>query len=187
MASPPAAATPLPLRRRLAESRCTQRFSRAPGLARELANQRARRTRCELVEESLHREKVAEAVHALGVDAQLPRRLRAAQHHDREDRERLRRQAEDAPGVVRIAHDAPAARLHDQRQAFRWSIAPCTSSSVAWRIGSRLLFWLQPAVSALRVSGYVSGTVRSFSRSTPRTRVSRRESAGRELDMRGPF
>src|SRR5437868_13239920 len=62
---------------------------------------------------------------------------------------------------------------------FKWSIAACTSVSAASITGSRLVFWLHPAVSALRVSGYVSGTVCCFSSSTPMTRVSRSESAGR--------
>src|SRR5436305_7069006 len=53
-----------------------------------------------------------------------------------------------------------------------------TSDSVTLITGSRLVFWLQPATSALSVSGYVSGTVRCFSTSTPSTRVSRSDNSG---------
>src|SRR5947208_1535779 len=54
----------------------------------------------------------------------------------------------------------------------------CTSASVTLITGSRLVFWLLPAASALSVSGYVSGTVRCFSASTPSTRVSSSDNAG---------
>src|SRR6058998_1303993 len=53
-----------------------------------------------------------------------------------------------------------------------------TSDSVTLITGSRLVFWLQPAARALSVSGYVSGTVRCFSTSTPSTRVSSSDKSG---------
>src|SRR5690606_12119462 len=52
------------------------------------------------------------------------------------------------------------------------STAATTSASVAFITGLRLVFWLQPATSALRLSGYASGTVRSFSNSTASARAS---------------
>src|SRR5262249_30976838 len=55
---------------------------------------------------------------------------------------------------------------------FRLSRVACTSLSVAAIAGERLVFWLQPETNALRVSGYVSGTVCCFSTSVPSTRVS---------------
>src|SRR5438552_11416550 len=63
--------------------------------------------------------------------------------------------------------------------AFRRSMAAWTSDSLAFMIGSRLVFWLQPVVSDSSVSGYVSGTVCCFSTSTPRMRVSSSERSGR--------
>ena len=55
----------------------------------------------------------------VGVDAKLARGLRAAQHEDGEYGHGLRRDLEDALHVVRVAHHAAAARLHDERERFQ--------------------------------------------------------------------
>src|SRR5262249_47585422 len=52
------------------------------------------------------------------------------------------------------------------------STASKTWSSVRFRTGSRLFFWLQPLVRALVESGYCSGVVVDFSIRTPSTRAS---------------
>src|SRR4030095_5434539 len=61
---------------------------------------------------------------------------------------------------------------------FNESIAACASASVTAISGSRLVFWLQPPTMAFSDIGYVSGTVRCFSTSTPRTRASVGERVG---------
>src|SRR3979490_2144674 len=63
----------------------------------------------------------------------------------------------------------------------RRSSVDCTSASVALNTGSRLLFLLQPAINAFRVSGEVSATVCCFSTRTPSTRVSSSDRAGRDV------
>src|SRR4030095_15678008 len=61
---------------------------------------------------------------------------------------------------------------------FNESIAACAAASVTAISGSRLVFWLQPPTMAFSDIGYVSGTVRCFSTSTPRTRASVGERVG---------
>ena len=70
-----------------------------------------------------------------------------------EQRDGLRRDRQHALRIVCVAHDAAPARFDDERIVFRRSSAACTSVSLAFKMGSRLVFWLQPAVSARSVSG----------------------------------
>ena len=86
------------------------------GRARQLDDERAGRPRREFREVGLQRRDVGEAVQALGVDPELARRLRSAQHQRRDERGRLGRHAEHARQVVRVAHHAAARRLDHQRE-----------------------------------------------------------------------
>ena len=115
--SPPRRGARRPLRAAAARAHRTAgapSASRACRAGGELAHERPLGPRGELVQEGLDGGDVGEGVQALAVDAQLARGLRAAQHERRQQRHRLRRQAEDAAGVVRVAHHAPAARLDDE-------------------------------------------------------------------------
>src|SRR3954471_10906161 len=87
--------------RRAAEEMSPAALARS-GLARELDHERTRGARGELLEETVDGGDVGELVQPLAVDAQLSRRLRAAQHQYGEARGGLRRDLENALDVVRV-------------------------------------------------------------------------------------
>ena len=105
-------------RRRTGQQVRPARFARA-GLARQLDHERAGRPRRELVQESLDRGDVGEAMQAIAVDPQLAHGLRPAQHQGGDQRHRLRGHRQHPLGVVRVAHDAAAARFDDERQCLQ--------------------------------------------------------------------
>ena len=96
-------------------SNWAQRGSRAPGARGQLHHPRRLLGR-HLVQEAFHRRDVGKAVQPLAVQAQFGRCLRAAQHQQREQRHRGRRQAQHAAHVVLEAHHAAAAAFEDQAQ-----------------------------------------------------------------------
>src|SRR5437660_1250295 len=84
--------------------------------ARQLDDQRTRRPCRKLLQKTFDRRNVSEGMEAIAVDAKLARGLWSAQHQYGEDGHGLRGHAENTLDVVRITHDARAARFDDQRK-----------------------------------------------------------------------
>ena len=100
-------------------SRCAQRGSRAPGARGSLTTSGPPFSSARVASSSRKpstAETSAKRCSRSLARAQLGRGLRPAQHQRREQRHRLRRQAEHAAQVVLVARDARAARLEGQRQ-----------------------------------------------------------------------